>query len=52
MFKYYSKKEEKTIKSFKKNGYIIFKLEDKKKLEKIKNFFVKEILKKNKKFFC
>ena len=48
MFKYYSKKEEKTIKSFKKNGYIIFKLEDKKKLDKIKNFFVKEILKKNK----
>lgn len=49
MFKYYSKEEEKTIKSFNENGYIIFKLENKNNLNKIKKFFVDEITKINKK---
>ena len=48
MFKYYSKEEEKTIKSFNDNGYIIFKLENKQKLNKIKKFFIKEIGRINK----
>ena len=47
MFKYYSKEEEKTIKSFNKNGYIIFKLENKDNINQIKKFFENEIKKLN-----
>ncbi len=51
MFKYYSKEEEKTIKSFNENGYIIFKVENRQKLNHIKNFFINEVLKINRKSF-